>query len=141
MSSDRFEECPSCAAKPGSPRLCDSCLERRNAFYEAEEAERRAEEAKRQKESMKERLKYVATIDLIAELKRREAREKRRPKSRELVIASFAPFWAMVRDTMDAHLINGKDLPKDFENDVYTGALEAVYGPDFWEQYREWTKG
>lgn len=26
---DEFKECPTCAAKPGMPRLCDSCLHNR----------------------------------------------------------------------------------------------------------------
>jgi hypothetical protein len=30
---ERFVECPECAAKPGSPTLCDGCLTRRADFY------------------------------------------------------------------------------------------------------------
>lgn len=30
---EKFEECPSCAAKPGSPELCEDCLRRRSEFY------------------------------------------------------------------------------------------------------------
>ena len=29
IQDEDFEECPECAAKPGSPDLCDECLERR----------------------------------------------------------------------------------------------------------------
>lgn len=31
--TEEFKECESCAAKPGSPLLCDDCLTRRKAHY------------------------------------------------------------------------------------------------------------
>jgi hypothetical protein len=37
---EKFVECPTCAAKPGSPPLCRECLERRELWEVAERLRR-----------------------------------------------------------------------------------------------------
>lgn len=40
MVEKEFVECPECAKKPGSPRLCPSCLENRRIIGEYQEMTR-----------------------------------------------------------------------------------------------------
>ena len=60
-----FKECASCAAKPGSPRLCDSCLNNRKVIEEFK-FHIREEESKQKRKGTKQFRINELNVDRIA---------------------------------------------------------------------------